>query len=118
MPPQPIESRVKSLARRVTQLEQLPARIDALTSQVSLLRTEVRVEFSAVRGEMVAQSATIIATLRTEMAEQGEGLRKQFRTEIGSLATHMRVLHEDVVSRIAQLQEGWPARPRRKLKAR
>ncbi len=103
MPPQPIESRVTSLEGRVNQLEQLPARIDALTSQVSQLRTEVRVEFSAVRKEMV---------------DQGEGLRKEFRTEIGSLATQMRVLHEDVVSRIAQLQEGWPARPRRKLKRR
>ncbi|HXG56932.1 MAG TPA: hypothetical protein VNJ03_16255 [Vicinamibacterales bacterium] len=66
---------------------------------------------------MAAQSATI-ATLRTDMAEQIEDLRKEFRTEIGGLATHMRVLHEDVVSRIAQLQESWPARPRRNPKAK
>jgi hypothetical protein len=107
MPPQPFESRLDSLERHVTQLEQLPARIDALTSQVSHLRTEMRGEFSAVRTEMAEQGATIIATLRGEMAEQG-----------ASLATRMLVLHEEVISRIAPLQEGWPRppKPRRRKK--
>ena len=106
MPPQTIGSRVERLERRVTELEQLPATIGGLTSQISQLRTEMRDEFSAVRGEMVeqghslrtemaAQSATIISTLRTEIAERDE-----------ARATHMRVLREDVISRIALLQEG------------
>jgi len=64
----------------VTRLEQLPDRIDGLTSQVSQLRTEMRDEFSAARGEM-----------------SGLGDR---------LDTRMRVLHEDVIARIALLQEG------------
>jgi len=80
MPPQPIESRVTSLERRVTQLEQLPGRIDNLTSQISQMRTEMRDEFSAVRGEV---------------------------SELGDrLDTRMRVLHEDVIARIALLHEG------------
>jgi len=110
MPPQTIGSRVERLERRVTELEQLPATIGGLTSQISQLRTEMRDEFSAVRGEMVeqghslrtemaAQSATIISTLRTEIAERDE-----------ARATHMRVLREDVISRIALLQEGLPPR--------
>ena len=82
MPPQPLEFRVESLEQRVTQLEQLPGRIDDLTSQVSQLRTEMRGEFSAVRGE------------------------------IHDVGIQMRVLHEDVVSRLALLQEGQS--PRRK----
>ncbi len=59
----------------------------------------MRAEFSAVRGQM---------------AEQGAALR----SEIGGLATEMRVLHEDVISRIAQLQEGWPVPPRRRPRRR
>ena len=86
MPPQTIESRVTSLERRVTQLEQLPARIDDLTLQVSQLRTEMRGEFSAVRAS-IGERAT---------------------------AVEMRVLYEDVISRLALLQEGLSARPTRK----
>ena len=32
------------------------------------------------------------------------------------LATQMRVLHEDVIARIALLQEGWPKPPKRTRK--
>ena len=64
----------------MTRLEQLPARIDDLTLQVSQLRTEMRGEFSAVRREV------------SELADR--------------LDTRMRVLHEDVIARIALPQEG------------
>ena len=84
MPPQPLDSRIESLEHRVTKLEELPGRIDDVTAQVSQLRTEMRVEFSAVRAE-IAEGAT---------------------------GSEMRALHEDVISRIALLQEGW-ARPRK-----
>ncbi len=95
MPSQALVSRVESLEARVTILEELPARIDDLTSQVSQLRIEMRGEFSAVRTEIAEQVATCTQTLRAEMAGQ-----------IGGLAAQMRVLHEDVISRIALLQEG------------
>ena len=125
MPPQTIESRVERLERRVTELEQLPARIDDLTLQISQLCTEMRDEFSAVRGEMAEQGRG----LRAEMAEQGESLRAEMaeqsatiistlRTEIAdrdeARGTHMRVLYEDVISRIALLQEGLAVRRKRK----
>jgi hypothetical protein len=105
MPPQPIEPRVTSLERRLTELERLPARIDDLTSQISQLRTEIRGEFSAVRVEMVGLGSA----LRIEMAEQGAA--SAARDE--AIGIQMRVLHEDVVSRIGVLQEGMPARPKR-----
>jgi hypothetical protein len=76
----------ESLEKRVTRLEELPARIDDLTSQVSQLRTEMRAEFSAVREEMT--------------------------DKIGGLATQMCVLHEDVIERIALLQEGLSGLPK------
>ena len=97
--PQTIESRVEKLERRVGRLEELPDRIDDLTSQVSQLRTRMDAEFSAVRAEIAEQGAASAA-----------------RDE--ALGIQMRVLHEDVVSRIALLQNGRPARARRKPKAK
>ena len=99
MPPQTIESRVERLEHRVTELEQLPARVDDLTSQISHLRIEMRDEFSAIRGAMAEQGAASVA-----------------RDE--ALGTQMRVLHEDVISRLALLQEGLSSRPRRKPRKR
>ena len=90
MPPQPLEFRVDSLERRVTELEQLPGKIDSLTLQVSQLRTKMAAEFSALRAEISG-----------------------FAT-----GSEMRALHDDVISRIALLQEGWapPRKPRSRKK--
>ena len=116
MPPQTLESRIESLEHRVTRLEELPGRIDDLTLQVSQLRTEMRAEFSAVRAEMREQGVTIVTTLRQEIAEQSQ----RIDTRIADMATgsEMRALHEDVISRIALLQEGWPGprKPRSRKK--
>jgi hypothetical protein len=94
MTPQPVESRVDGLENRVTQLEQQLGPDDRDLSQVVPLRTELRAEFSSVRAEIAEQGKA----LRSEIAEQGNALGAQ-----------MRVLHEDVISRIALLQEGLPA---------
>jgi phosphoglycerate-specific signal transduction histidine kinase len=137
VPPQPLESRVEDLERRVTNLEQLPARVDNLASQILHLRTEMHVEFSAVRTEaggrdktlrqVIAEQATAlrqemvdqgselrqeIAVLRQEMVEQGAGLH----AKIDGLATHMRVLHEEVIARIALLGETSPRTRSRRRK--
>jgi hypothetical protein len=79
----------------VTRLEALPARIDELTSRVSHLRSEMRGEFSAVRAEM----ATGLGGLEVKTND---------------LAIQMRVLHEDVIARLALLQEGLLGSARRK----
>ena len=68
------------LERRVDKLEQLPKRMDALEVQIVQLRTEMRDEFSAIRQEMRAGDQ--------------------------ETRTLMRVLHEDVIGRIALLGEG------------
>ena len=94
----------------MTRLEQLPARIDDLTLQVSQLRTEMRGEFSAVRGEMAEQGVA----LRSEIAEQGAA--SAARDE--ALGIQMRMLHEDVISRLALLQENQAPRPKRKPRPR
>jgi predicted phage gp36 major capsid-like protein len=83
----------------VTRLEELPARVDALTLQVSQLRDEMRSEFSAVRGEIQAGDEETRRTVREEIRAGDERVMEQ-----------ARVLHEDVVSRLALIQEGVKAR--------
>ena len=75
-----LEARVDMLERRVEILEQLPDRVTALESQIVQLRGEMRSEFSATR-DMIRES--------------DEETRR-----------HMRLLHEDLVGRIATLREG------------
>lgn len=74
------DQRVEAVERKVERLEQLPDRISSLESQILQFREEVRAEFSNIRGEM-----------------------HQFHDVS---MNQMRVLHEDVVSRIALLNEG------------
>src|SRR5215203_5884962 len=62
--------------RRVEILEQLPEPVSALESQIALLRDEMRNEFSATRDLM------------------------------SNVDRCMRVLHEDVIERIAALVKG------------
>jgi hypothetical protein len=60
-------------------------------------------------------------TLRQAIAHQGAALRDEFRSdlrrEIDGLATHMRVLHEQVIARIARLGDAAPHARRRRRKS-
>lgn len=66
----------------MTELERLPDRISALESQIVQLRAEMREEFSAVRQEI----------------REGDEETRRF----------MRVLHEEVIGRIATMKESQP----------
>jgi hypothetical protein len=134
MDPQTLTNRVEILERKVEDLAELPDRMSALELQVSQLRSEMRIEFSAVRVEMreltggVRQEMhelngglrqemhALNAGLRQEMHELNAGLRQEMhalneetRRDLGGriddLGIHMRVLHEEVISRIALLDE-------------
>ena len=108
-----LADRVVSLERQTERLDALPDRVSGLELQFVQFRGEARDEFSAVRREMRAQGEE----LRAEMRAQGEELRaemralgQQLRAEIqaGDEQTRhlMRILHEDVITRIATIQEG------------
>jgi hypothetical protein len=77
---------VQVLEQRVDALELLPARMTALESQVLLLRDEMRREFTAIRNEL----------------REGDAETRRY----------MRVLHEEVLSRLATIQEGRRGRKR------
>ena len=97
MPPETIASRVDDLERRMTDLETFPDRITAVESQIVQLRTEMRSEFSAVREEIRSGDEETRRVLGERIDENGG---------------HMRVLHEEVIGRLATIQEGQSA-PRR-----
>lgn len=118
---QPLESRVETLERRVTMLEELPARIERVESQIVHLRSEMRDEFSAVRQEMRDEFSAV----RQEMRDLGSSLRDEIRatneqtvvrlTEaIDAARREARILFEEVVSRIATLNEERGGRGRRR----
>ena len=82
------------LERKVESLEKLPQRMDSLELQFVQFREEVRVEFSATRAEIRAGDERTRTDLRAEIRAGDEETR-----------TYMRVLHEEVLSRIALLDE-------------
>jgi hypothetical protein len=89
--PESLEARMDRLERRVDSLEQLPHRMTALETQIVQLREEMRNEFSAIRSELRDVDA---------------GLTKEMHTLFSANERHMRLLHEDLVQRIATIKEG------------
>lgn len=129
------------LERQTQEMRDLPERVTSLESQIVQLRQEMRDEFSATRSEFRGELAQAMATLRGELATKGElaqvvtTLRDELATKnelaqavatlrdeiagavttltkaIADTNTQMRTLHEDTLSRIAAIGEGW--RPRK-----
>ena len=86
-----IIERVEILKRKVELLEELPARVTAVELQLVQLRDEMRVESSSTREQ-----------LRAEIRAGDEETRR-----------FMRVLHEEVIARIATIQEAGRSRRKR-----
>ena len=93
--------RVKILEEKVERLETLPARVAAVESQILQLRDEMRSEFSAVRREF----DTLRIDLRAELQSTTASLRAEIREGDEETRRFMRVLHEDVIARLAALAE-------------
>jgi hypothetical protein len=82
-----LNERVEILEQKVGDLQVLPERVAAVESQILQLRGEMRDGFSAIRSQF--------EDLDRRMQEGDEETRR-----------YMRVLHEEVLSRISLLQEG------------
>jgi cell division protein FtsB len=124
-------ARVEVVEKKMTALEELPARVSSLETQILQLRTEMKEEFSAVRQEMrslneetkaemrslneqtKAEMRTLEDGLRREMRTFGEGLRREMSELNDQTLTHVRVLHEAVIERIARLDKAWNGSPRK-----
>lgn len=105
-----LETRMDRLEKRVESVEQLPERVTALESQIVQLRDEMRSEFSATRAEARAGDEQVVKTLREEIRAGDEETRRVLTERMESLfdanERHMRLLHEDLVERIARSGEG------------
>jgi hypothetical protein len=95
MPEQTLALRVENLERKMDLLENLPERVSAVELQIGHLRIEMREQFSAVRQEFRADIQAVTSELRAEIQASEEETRR-----------YMLVLHEEVLSRIATIQEG------------
>ena len=103
MPPSPLARRVQILEGKVESLEQLPARMEALELQILQFRAEVRDEFSATREGLRAEMRAEIHRLETRLEALISGGDDETRR-------YMRVLHEEVIARIATIGEGGRSR--------
>ena len=142
MPDRTLTERVEVLEQKVEVLQTLPARVEAVELQMVQLRTEMGAGFSDIRREMGAMGAglreeiragdeTLRTGLSNEIRESCEALRTELKSEIRDSCAavrtelireirtgdedtrrYMRVLHEEVISRIATIEER--RRPRRK----
>jgi hypothetical protein len=105
---QTLARRVEILEQKVERLETLPARVAAVELQILQLRQEMRAEFSAMRQELTALFRTELKGTAESLTEPlTESLTRSLRAEIreGDEETrrYMRVLHEEVIARLAAL---------------
>jgi hypothetical protein len=93
------EPAVDTKSSEMQHLNDLADRVTSLEVQIVQLGDEMRAEFSATRAE-----------LRKEMRDGDDETRRTLREEIRAgdeeTRTLMRVLHEDLVARIALIQRG------------
>ena len=101
-PSKTLALRVENLERKIDLLESLPERVGAVELRVAAvelqsghLRVEMREQFSAVRQEFRGEIQGVTRELRGEIQASEEETRR-----------YMSVLHEEVLSRIATIQEG------------
>ena len=92
-----LTGRVEILEQHVEELRELPPRVAAVESQILQLRGEMQSGISAIRGDVEALRGDVEAV---------RGDVKAVRGDIEETRRHMRVLHEEVLSRIALLVEG------------
>jgi uncharacterized coiled-coil protein SlyX len=101
------------LEERVTRLEELPSRVDAIGSQISQLRDDVGGQISQLGARVGGVEARIDA-LGARVSEMERTLREEIVAGDERILTQVRVLHEDVISRLVLIQEGQPRRRRRR----
>ena len=70
--------------------------------------------FAAVRAEMNSGFAAVRAEMRAGDEETRRTLREEIRAGDAEIMSQARMLHEDLISRWAVLQEGNPRRGKRR----
>ena len=115
-----LDKRVDLVEKKMEALETLPDRVTRVELQLVHLRDDIRAGDEetrrVLREEIRAGDEETRRALRDEIRSGDEETRRVLRDEIRSgddeTRRYMRVLHEDVIARLATIQEG--RRPRKK----
>jgi chromosome segregation ATPase len=118
----------RRLEQKVGNLESLPDRVAAVESQILQLRSELRVEFSAIRQHLDHHDKRFAQVDRRfdqvdrrfdqvdqrfdQVDQRFDQLENHIREGDEETRHQMRMLHEEVINRIALLQEHRGRRPR------
>jgi hypothetical protein len=100
-----LTARVEILEEIVRTLETLPKRVEAVESQILHLREEMRRGFSAVRSEFSAVRGKC-AAIHEGTGGEFTAIRQEIRDGDEETRRYMRVLHAEVLARIATIAEG------------
>jgi hypothetical protein len=94
----------------VESLETLPARVSAVALQIMQLRQDMNAGFSALRDDLRGEVRGVDERIRTDLGAEIRAVQESLRAEIraGDEETRrfMRILHEDVIARIAAIRQG------------
>ena len=96
-----LTERIEILEQKVGDLQELPGRMAAVESQILQLRGEVRDGFSAIHARLATHD------------QRFDDLTRQMREGHQEIGRHMRLLHEDVLARIAAIREAPPTKNER-----
>ena len=114
-----VPKQLTGLGQRVERIEvrteRIEGRVTNVESQISQLRSDMRVGFSAASREVCGTRDGILEVIDSsskatqKLYDEGrEEMRRQFgevKGEIAQTRADMRVLHEDLVSRIALINK-------------
>jgi hypothetical protein len=124
MPKPSVAERIEVLEQRVEMLESLPATVaeiktlcEAIRADTESFRNEIRAEQKTFRKEIRADNEIFRREIRAENEIYGAEMRSEFasvRTDVTAAVREsqeetrrqMRMLHEEVISRIARIDKG------------
>ncbi len=107
--PMPLVRRIEILEGDVNALRQLPDRVSAVAADLAAVRGDV----TQLQGDVTRLQGDV-TELKRDMHTEFAAVRDEIRTGDEETRRQMRILHEEVISRLALLGEGRKTRRRGK----
>ncbi len=105
----PLVRRIEILEGDVNALRQLPDRVSAVAADLAAVRGDV----TQLQGDVTRLQGDV-TELKRDMHTEFAAVRDEIRTGDEETRRQMRILHEEVISRLALLGEGRKTRRRGK----
>jgi hypothetical protein len=114
--PMPLVRRIEILEGDVNALRQLPDRVSAVAADLAAVRgdvTQLQGDVTRLQGDVTRLQGDV-TELKRDMHTEFAAVRDEIRTGDEETRRQMRILHEEVISRLALLGEGRKTRRRGK----